>query len=314
MELAIHVFSIVVIVPIFERKLPFEVTSVEPLDAVERVSIPASDGQTLRGSLHMPHETPLGVVIFCPEFKGTHWSALDYCQGLLDFGFAILAFDFRGQGDSDLIPGYEPLHWCTDFEVRDVQSVMQFVRSHSALSELPIGLMGVSRGANAALAVAAADDSVECVVADGAFTTDTLMVLYAARWVRYTTPWWFFLPEWHLHISCQLARFVSQFRRSVRHPKLERWLPDLRRRSVLLIAGERDSYVPPESSTRIQKRIGGNSKVMFVPGAKHNSARKANPQDYDKRVVDLFLNMVPLHQHPSEDAIAGRTPRLQPVD
>ncbi|MEO2029057.1 MAG: alpha/beta fold hydrolase [Fuerstiella sp.] len=228
--------------------------------------------------------------------------------------FCILAFDFRGQGESDAMQGYAPLHWCTEFEVRDVQSVVQFVRSHSALNELSIGLMGVSRGANAALVVAAADDRVECVVADSAFTTDTLMVLYAARWVRYTTPRWFVLPEWHLHISCQLARFVSQLRRSVRHPKLERWLPALRRRSVLLIAGERDSYVPPESSRRIQTRIGGNSTVWFVPGAKHNAARRANSQDYDKRVVDLFLNMVPLHQRPPAVTIADLAPKLQPVD
>ncbi|GEM_PF-4168250 len=88
LELAIHVFSIVVIVPIFERKLPFEVPTSESLNNVERLSIPTSDGLTLRGSLQMPHDAPLGVVVFCPEFQGTHWAALDYCQGLLDFGFA----------------------------------------------------------------------------------------------------------------------------------------------------------------------------------------------------------------------------------
>ena len=98
LELSIHVFSIIVIVPIFERRLPFNVTPVDPVESAQRLSIPTTDGLTLRGALHMPSEDPLGIVIFCPEFQGTHWMAMDYCQGLLESGFAILAFDFRGQG------------------------------------------------------------------------------------------------------------------------------------------------------------------------------------------------------------------------
>lgn len=218
----------------------------------------------------MPSDEPLGIVVFCPEFQGTHVMAMEYCPGLPDAGFAILAFDFRGQGESDSMQGYEPLHWYTEYEVRDVESVVRFVRAHSALGELAIGLMGISRGANAALAVAAQDDGVECVVADSAFTTDTLMVLYAARWVRYSTPRWFYLREWLLYVSCRLARFVSEIRRNVRHPILERSLSELARRRVLLIAGERDSYVPPENSKRIQAWIGGDSAVWYLCGAEHN--------------------------------------------
>ena len=314
LELSIHVFSIIVIVPIFERRLPFNVTPVDPVESAQRLSIPTTDGLTLRGALHMPSEDPLGIVIFCPEFQGTHWMAMDYCQGLLESGFAILAFDFRGQGESDAMQGYEPLHWCTEYEISDVQSVVRFARAHSALSELSIGLMGISRGANAALAVAAEDGGVECVVADSAFTTDTLMVLYAARWVRYSTPRWFYLPEWHLHISCRLARFVSEKRRKVRHPVLERSLSELCRRSVLLVVGERDTYVPPENSKRIQAWIGGNSAVWSVPGAKHNSARQTDLQEYDKRTVDLFLNMVPLHRIPEPIAVAEPEARLLHTD
>jgi len=304
-ELGIHLFSVIVIVPIFERRLPFNVTPVEPLESVERLFIPTSNGLTLRGSLHMPSAEPLGLVIFCPEFQGTHWTAMDYCEGLLETGFAVLAFDFRGQGESDDMPGYEPLHWCTEHEISDVQSVVRFIRSRPGFTEISIGLMGISRGANAALAVAADDASVKCVVADSAFTTDTLMVLYSARWVRHSTPRWFYLPEWHLYISCRLARFVSEMRRAVRHPRLERSVAGLRQRSVLLIAGARDSYVPPENSRRIQKWIGGNSRVWDVPGARHNSARQTNRQEYDKRTADLFLNMVPLHQLPAPVSVSA---------
>ncbi|MEQ9409863.1 MAG: alpha/beta fold hydrolase [Fuerstiella sp.] len=314
LEVAIHVFSVVVIVPIFERRLPFDQTSAAPGDDAERISMPTSDGLTLRGSLSRPRQDPLGLVIFCPEFRGTHGTAVEYCQGLLEAGFAVLAFDFRGQGESDAMPGYEPLHWLTDFEVQDLQSVMKYVRSRSDLAELPIGLMGVSRGASAALAVAAVDQQIQCVVADSAFTSDTLMVLYAARWVQYYTPKYFRLPEWHLRISCRLALQVSQLRRRVRHPRLERLLPGLHRRSVLLIAGERDSYVPAESSRRIQKKIGPDCAVWYVPEARHNSARQARPEEYDERLVDLFLNMVPLHRLPPSAVPARSASRLQPVD
>lgn len=295
-EIGIHLFSVLVIVPIFERRLAFDVTASEPDSAAERIEIPTTDGLTLRGALHRPVSAPLGIIIFSSEFRSNHWKAMDYCQALLDFGFAILAFDFRGQGESDVMPGYDPLHWPTDFEVRDLRSVVSFARAHEDLASLPIGLMGVSRGAGTALFVAAQDDQIKCVVADSAFTTDTLMVLYAARWVQHYAPRWFRLPEWHLHISCRLARWVSELRRRVRHPGFARVLPRLRRHHVLLIAGRRDTYVPCESSRRIQLRIGGDSEVWYVPKAKHNNARQTMPLEYDRRILKLFMNMVPVEQ------------------
>jgi hypothetical protein len=57
-----------------------------------------------------------------------------------------------------------------------------------------------------------------------------------------------------------------------------------------------------------------NSEVWAVAGAKHNSACQTALQEYDKRTVDLFLNMVPLHRIPESIAVAEPEARLLHID
>lgn len=283
------------VLPMVENSPPFSVEQLPPHPDAEQVTFRTRDGLTLRGSLYIHTDRPArGLILFCHEFGGMHWSAQWYCAGLWEAGFNILAFDFRNQGSSDFLPGYEPLHWLTEHEIVDAQAALQFARSREELRGLPIGVFGISRGANAALAIAALNPEVCAVASDGAFSTSSMMLLYSRRWITLCIPQWTcrLVPEWHIRMTLNLVRIASQWRKRCRYVNLERWLPQLRHKPVLLISGGRDNYVLPEITRELCHKMAHSlDDIWTVPGAKHNMARQMAPQSYDQRLVEFFSEM-----------------------
>lgn len=288
----VHLAFALVILRVFERRLPF---SLEPADRdpdAESVAFSTAQGLTLRGSLHRsPKGSAPGLVIFCPELGGSHWAARSYCRGLLEAGFSVLAFDFRNQGESDALCGYDPLHWLTEYEVSDVLAAIRYAQDRPDLGEETIGLFGISRGGAAALAAAARSPDVRCVACESAFSTTSLMLHFTLRWSSWYVPQWVMrpIPTWHLRNTLRCVQWISGLRKGCRYTNLERWLPRLRDRPVLMIAGEADTYVLPEITRALCERMRpGCRDLWVVPGAKHNLARQADPEAYDRRLASFF--------------------------
>ena len=315
-DAAVLLFAVWVALPIFEQRPPFNVQRAELDPQAEDLRFPAlskhaARGSMLAGSLWKPTHSPRGLIVFCPEFEGTRWSAPRYAGGLIAAGYAVLALDFRGQGDSDKVPGAPPMHWLTRPEVGDVLAALGWVTTRDDLKHLPIGLFGISRGANAALAAAARSPQVQAVAAEGAFSTDAMLLYYAYRWAELYVPRPLLrrLPAWHLRRSMRVVRRVSQWRRGVRYTILERVLPRLTGRPVLLITGGRDSYVTPVIAERLRTAIGpACGPLWIVPGAKHNQARPTAPEEYDRRLLELFDEMRPHSAAPQTDQLAPTAP------
>jgi pimeloyl-ACP methyl ester carboxylesterase len=292
-DLLVHLGFALFAVRIFERKIPFTVTNHPPHPEAERIDFPSSGGITLRGAIYKQAARPShGLIVFCPELEGNHWSALSYCAGLWENGYDILAFDFRNQGESDHLQGYDPLHWLTNFEVDDVLHAIRYAKQRTDLgTDISLGIVGISRGGGAALAAAAKCPDVRAIACEGAFSTQTLMMHFALRWASLYIPEWVLkpVPTWHIRWTLNVAQFLSQRRRHCRYTKLERLLPRLRSRKVLLIAGDRDTYVQPDIAKSLARSIGQNAaELWIVKGAKHNVARQIDPAAYDRRLVDFF--------------------------
>ena len=299
LDLAVHFIYVRLILGIFETKPPFSVASCPSDPAAELVSCVTEDGITLRGSIHgATSGTPKGVILFCPELEGSHWSAATYALGLLDAGFIVVAFDFRSQGDSDFQPGYNPLHWPTNLEIEDVRAAIRFIESRPDLNQLPLGVMGVSRGSTPALIAAAESENVRAVCCEGAYSIDALLYHFISRWATLYMPRSIMrlLPTWHVRLTCMMVRWTSRLLSKRQYVVLE-WLPKLKDRSVLLVAGERDNYVHPDIGRALHRRIDSpDAELWLVPTAKHNCARKVGPAEYDRRVRDFFdktLNATP---------------------
>jgi pimeloyl-ACP methyl ester carboxylesterase len=245
-------------------------------------------------------------VIFCPEFGANHWSALTYVEGLIDAGFAVCAFDFRNQGESDSLTGYSPLHWPTLYERQDCLAAIEWVKSRDDLQGLPVSLMGISRGGGAALSTAAVSRDVAGVISDSAFSVDGLMYIYGLRWTELHIPpailrW---IPRWHVRLSMLLVRWTSQWRRGCQYIKLERDLRRLRSKPTLLVNGDRDTYVPLDHANSLRARLNGHGDLWVVPGARHNRSRQTDPVAYDARLT-RFLAAQPA---PAATAPRARRP------
>ena len=304
LELVFQAVLVRLIVPWFENGPPFQVPSSEEDTRGERITIETADGLQLQGSLfHHLDRTPRGVIVFCHEFTGSHSTAMPYCEGLFEAGFDILTFDFRNHGSSDLQPDYVPLHWLSDHEMYDVQAAIECAAAIPELAGLPIGLFGVSRGGAAALVAAARNAAVEAVASDGGYGTNTLMQFHTPRWALLVVPAWLYnlIPWWHSLLTLALVRWWSQKRRGVPFTPVERWLPRLATRDVLLISGGSDNYVVPEVTRKLHALIGGRcDEPWIVPRAKHNRARSTEPREYDRRLVEFFGAMPGAEQTEAE--------------
>ncbi len=295
LELVVQLVLVRLIVPWFENGPPFQVPDSDEDHRAERFEFETDDGLTLQGSLyHHLDQTPRGLIVFCHEFTGSQWTAMAYCEGLYQSGFDILAFDFRNHGSSDSQHNYVPLHWLSDHEMTDVQAAIQYAADRPELAGLPIGLFGVSRGGAAALVAAARNPAIEAVASDGGYGTNTLMEFHTPRWALLVVPAWIYklIPWWHSLLTLAMVRWWSQKRRGVTLTHVERWLPRLASRDVLLVSGGSDNYVVPQVTHTLQSLIGGDSpEPCIVPRAKHNRARSVQTIEYDQRLVDFFGDM-----------------------
>jgi pimeloyl-ACP methyl ester carboxylesterase len=170
-----------------------------------------------------------------------------------------------------------------------------------------LGLLGVSRGASAALAAAARTPAVQCVVSDGAFSVSTLLVDFARRWGQLYLPAAMLrcVPLWHVRLTIQLMKWISQARRGCVYSNLERGLRRLQSKPVLMISGESDNYVSPEITRGLQRltRQDAGGGAWIAPKARHNLARQVNSETYDRLLVAFFSQMqMPT---PTARALAG---------
>lgn len=172
------------VVRIFQEKPLFIIPRGQPLPEAEDVCFPTTNGLTLHGCYLATPKQRRGVILFGLEFGSTRWSCWSYCEHLVAAGFDVFAFETRNQGESDALPGYDPLQWVTDYEVSDARAALAYLKARPDADPRGVGFFGISKGAGAGLLAAARDPYVRCFVTDGMFATYTTVVPYMRQWFR----------------------------------------------------------------------------------------------------------------------------------
>jgi pimeloyl-ACP methyl ester carboxylesterase len=276
---------------IFREKPLFIIPRGQPIPGAEEVLFPTPDGLTLHGCYLKARAPRRGVVLFGLEFGSNRWSCVPYCEHLLDEGYDVFAFESRGQGDSPCPPGYEPLQWVTDHEVRDTEAALAYLKARPDADPRGVGLFGISKGGGAGLQVAARDPWVRCFVTDGVFATCTTVVPYVRLWLRIYSrryvcqmlaPSWLF--GWHALISLGWIEREQGYRFVHLEPALRRLAP----RPWLLIHGGADTYIKPDMARRLFALARRPKELWIVPGAKHNQALQLVSDEYRRRVAEFF--------------------------
>jgi len=278
------------VLTIFQTTPLFVVPRGLPVEGGEAVRFPSLDGRMLNGCYLKGQGARRGVILFGLEFGSNCWSSQEYCTLLLESGYDVFAFEPRSQGDSDKEPGYEPLHWVTDFEVMDTRAAIAYLRGRPDADPFGVGFFGISKGAGAGLIAGADDPYVLCFVTDGVFGTLSTTVPYMRHFFRVYNKVFpkelledWFLAGLYYYCAWRIGRL-----RGCRYPSLERAMPRLAPRGLMMIHGECDTYIKTEMARSLLARAGGPKELWVVPEARHNQALHVAGEGYTRRVLAFF--------------------------
>jgi pimeloyl-ACP methyl ester carboxylesterase len=291
-----------ILIPHFERKPRLKARSYPKRRQAGHFTASTSDRVVLRGSILRSRIAARGVVIFCHEFGGDRWSFQGHCDDAVLSGQDLVTFDFRNHGESAIDRAYESSHWLTQREVLDVQTIVDWVQTREEWAGLPVTLIGVSRGANAALA-AAATRPVQGVLAIGAFSTLDLAFDHLLAGIQRHAPIFLHFPHWHTRSTMALAIRCSALRQKVRFVSVEHAARRIAGQKVLFIAGSDDSHVPESFQRKLSRQLEG-AHFWSVPGGRHNLERDAAPEEFDHQ-VRRFLSAVTGHSPASRELAAA---------
>lgn len=141
------------------------------------------DGDTVAATLYRPdRDGVVPAVVYCQGFGGTReYVAPDLGPRLTANGFALLAFDHRGFGDS----GGRRNRIMPHEQIEDVRAAAWYLATRDDIDADAVGLLGVSFGGAIAIAAAAAEPVVRATVACVPFCD-------GSAWMREIRRYW----EW----------------------------------------------------------------------------------------------------------------------
>lgn len=235
------------------------------------VHILASDSTTLTGHFWSGADDKAPAILLLHGLGGSRSQFDEQGAALSQKGYAVLAINLRGHGDS----GGEMRSFGL-FEARDAHAAFLWLkeRQHGA----KVGVSGLSLGGAAAL-----------LGPIGPVPADALVLTVVYPDIRHAI---------HNRIAFRLGNFLA----SLGEPLLSYqaplrygvWLDELSpetaiksfNKPVLVIGGESDSYTPPVETRAIFEAANAPKQLWIVPKGDHNST-VAHPEYFDR--VERFF-------------------------
>ena len=248
---------------------------VPPDISPEEVYFPGRDGLRLHG-LYLAGRSGSPALLLCHGYYRSLAEPFSLGCELNRLGYHVLLFDFRGCGLSGgrlTTLGYR--------EAADVLGAVDYL--HNRLGQRPLGVLGISMGAVAALRAAPDCPAIAAIVADSAYADlrDTirhkmgeilrLPFLVGLGWASIG------IGEWLSGGNVAAVRAVDAVASAKGGP-----------RPLLLIHGERDDYLPPDNAQRLFQAAGEPKELWLAPGSGHAMARLDHSREYVERVHAFF--------------------------
>ena len=232
------------------------------------VSFPASDGVRLDGWYVSGRNG--AAVILLHGSHGTRSDTLPHLRTLVAAGYAVLAFDARGHGQSS--GETNALGWAG---VSDVAGAVSFLERQPGVDPHRIAALGLSMGAEEALRAAATGVQLRAIVADGAGAStlsDDQLLPHGLSPV-FTSVTWLTMRGTELVSGEAEPAGLSRIVGRIRVP-------------VLLIASNASGE---RTIDRVYRdRIGRNATLWSLPDAGHTGGLSTHPAQYATR-IDSFL-------------------------
>jgi alpha-beta hydrolase superfamily lysophospholipase len=205
---------------------------------------------------------------------------VSYASFLLRNGYGVVLMDSRAQGESG--GALATFGWKERYDVRAIIDAL-------SARENPrhIFLLGESMGASIALQAAAVDDRIDGVVAEDPFR-NLREVAYDYAGLHWN-PWLgktLFRPA--VIFAIRGVEREGDFRADDVSPEeavAARAFP------VLLICGGEDHTIPCRHARSVFDAAAGPKQLWAVPGAGHSQAYGAEPEEFERRVLEFFAGI-----------------------
>ena len=266
-----------------------------------------SEGARMSAVLYTPDNVSAGArapgIVLCHGFTCIKELILpDYARRFAEAGYAALAFDYRGFGESEGARGrLIPIE-----QVRDIRNSITFMETLDEVDPARIGLWGTSYGAANVIQAAGVDDRAKCVVAQVGFgdggrglaersaeelaplremignerrkrvltgestMVDPFMIVSDPDTIAFFTKAIEALPALKTAVPLETAEATLEYRpEDVAH----RIAP----RALLLIAAELDIPTPPEGFRSVYEKAGEPKKFVLLEGVRHYEIYSGQP-------------------------------------
>ncbi len=242
----------------------------------EDVAFKSSDGLILRGWF-IPSRAESGnaVILYAHGLGANREQHLPDAALLARYGYGALLFDLRNHGKSEgtlTTMGYA--------EIEDVRGAVAYVLTRVEVQHARIGLMGQSLGGGIAIRAAARVPEIRAVIAASAFSSLEENIAEGVQALTGLPPFPFaplviFWGERETNMRLADVRPVDD-------------IAQIAPRAILLIHGERDGVMPVENARRLYAAAREPKELYIIPNAAHVGLREANPEEYERRVVEFW--------------------------
>ncbi len=245
----------------------------QQLGAVRELQLPP-----LSGWLIAHREGVHPTIVFLHGRSSNRMQMFSVAKAFFERGFNAVLLDSRRHGNSGGAVSYGTR------EIPDVLRVVDYVRRDPAVDPDRVYLLGFSFGAAIAIGAASVDHAcaIRAVVADSPYAS-----------LRDTGFWYMRLfgriPGFIVWpaglVAVDLSAWIANL--DIRHLNPADWAGSIGV-PVLLIHGEKDRWINPDSSAQIFANLRSKKELWRVPGSGHTEAFRKNPAGYVDRVSTFF--------------------------
>jgi alpha-beta hydrolase superfamily lysophospholipase len=256
----------------------------------EDVVIPTRDGQQLAGWF-VPARGSDRAVVLTHGVIDHRAGVLEMIQALHSGGYNVLAFDFRGHGQSS--------GWTVTYGAReklDIIAAVDYLQRHKPDSCRRLAGVGWSMGAAALILAAAEDPRLLALHLDAPYASTSDMAWQIGK----DMPRWM---AWYMYwVGTSLACLESGTNLFLLSPA-ER-VASIAPRPIMIVHGDQDEVIPLEQGRRVFGAAQAPKSFHAVPGAGHCETLQVEGQAYVARMLEFLDTALGGKRPDSESGVA----------
>ncbi len=231
----------------------------------EEVAFTTSDGLELKG-WYIASKNGAAVI----SFPGRA-SSQERAKFLAKHGYGVLVFDRRGEGESEGDPNL--FGWQGE---RDIHAAVAYLQTRPDVDPERIGGVGLSVGGEMMIEAAAESKELKAIVSEGASGRSVRDIV-----ANPGTTWQEVIGNTFATVSTAI------FTDNVPPADLQSLVPKMNA-AAFFIYGEKGQPTEEPANKAFYEAARGPKEIWEVPGSGHMGGTKAQPQEYERRVVAFF--------------------------